>query len=115
MQNELNAALAEATGLRGKLRDAHGDIEAAREAERRTEAARAAEQRDREVLESLVEELNAERARLDGLLAAAYERLEHEADVRGKTLQALEIATALLREAGYAREAQAAEGVAAGD
>ena len=59
------------------------------------------ERTEKEGLRSLIEEISSERERSEGHLSQAYQRIRDDEGIRGKALQALEIAVALLKEAGY--------------
>jgi CheY-like chemotaxis protein len=102
LTNELSAATAEAHGLRDKLRQKSEESEQLAGRIEELEQQAEVDRQDREGLRGLIEEMNAERDRAEQHLTGAYQRLRDEENVRNKALQALEIASALLKEAGYA-------------
>ncbi|MFO0724926.1 MAG: response regulator [Myxococcota bacterium] len=101
LQNEYSATQAEAKGLREQLRNRDEEIETLGQQIRGLEGAVTGERTEKDGLRSLIEEISAERERGEGLLSNAYQRIRDDEGIRGKALQALEIAVALLKEAGY--------------
>ncbi len=109
--NELSAASAEANSLRDQLRQSGHEIEQAHAESARLEGVIAAERTEKDGLRGLIDEINAERERSEGHLSSAYTRIREDEAIRSKALQALEIAVALLKEAGYSStSATAADG-----
>lgn len=106
--NELSAAAAEAQSLREQLRQSSAEVEAAQTENVRLEGVIAAERAEKEGLRGLIDEINAERERTEGHLNGAYQRIREDEAIRSKALQALEIAVALLKEAGYSSSATTA-------
>lgn len=106
--NELSAASAEAQSLREQLRQSSAEVEAAQAENARLEGVIAHERAEKEGLRGLIDEINAERERTEGHLNGAYQRIREDEAIRSKALQALEIAVALLKEAGYSSTAATA-------
>lgn len=101
LQNENSATQAEARGLREQLRNRDEELESVAQHVRSLEATISGERTEKEGLRSLIEEISSERERSEGHLSQAYQRIRDDEGIRGKALQALEIAVALLKEAGY--------------
>jgi len=106
LTNELSAATAEANSLRDQLRQANDDIEVTRASVIELEGVLQTEMTEKDGMRGLIEEISTERERTEGHLSAAYQRVREDEAIRSKALQALEIAVALLKEAGYSATAQ---------
>lgn len=105
--NELSAATAEGKSLRETVRAKDVELEDLQRRVDDLDETLASERAEREGLRGLIEEMSAERERVEGQLASAYQRMREDETIRSKALQALDIAQALLKEAGYTGAASA--------
>lgn len=108
--NELSAATAEAQELREQLRAKDDEAEQFQQRISDLEAQLEAEATERESLRALIDEVNAERERTEQQLNGAYQRINEDENIRNKAVQALEIAVALLKEAGFTNAEAVLEG-----
>lgn len=106
LSNELSAATAEAESLREQLSDSQAMIEELHHRIVTLDNEFAVARGEGESLRTNIEELEQERQLSENRMARAYQKLRDDEKIRGKARKAIEIALALLQEAGYAPEAE---------
>jgi DNA-binding response OmpR family regulator/chromosome segregation ATPase len=109
INNELSAATAEAESLRQQLQSAQQTIEDLQSRIQGLDHDLEGSRGENDGLRSTVQEMEHDREVAEGRIARAYQKIRDDEKIKGKARKAIEIALALLQEAGYSPDAEAEE------
>jgi CheY-like chemotaxis protein len=107
LTNQLGAANAESDSLRQQNASAQRTIEDGLMRASSLEGDLASVRGELEAARMMITELEGEREVAEGRIARAYQRIRDDEKIKGKAKKAMEIALALLQEAGYSPDAEA--------
>jgi CheY-like chemotaxis protein/chromosome segregation ATPase len=106
LTNELSAATAEADGLRQQLQVTQQQLQDAELRLQGLDGELSGQRGENDMLRSNINEMEHDREVSEGRIARAYQKIRDDEKIKGKARKAIEIALALLQEAGYAPDAQ---------